>query len=80
MIYHPSHVPDLPAPIFNTPRRWALTSTAELSRLQTALTQCVELAGPDPAQELLTLVTGELDRRNTETTGSAQPATLRHRL
>lgn len=64
---------------------WPLLPSAELYRLQAALTECVELAGPDSAPELLTLVTDELERRteepahlprqNVPTIGAAQAGT-----
>lgn len=50
--------------IFGTFRRWPLVPSAELYRLQAALTQCVELAGSDAAHELLTLVSEELRQRS----------------
>ena len=53
--------------IFGTFRRWPLVPSIELSLLQTALTQCVELAGSASAHELLTCVTLELERRTAET-------------
>jgi hypothetical protein len=52
--------------IFGTFRRWPLVPSAELYRLQAALTQCVELAGSEAAHELLTLVTEELRQRSAE--------------
>lgn len=57
----------LPSSIFVTFRRWPLVPSAELYRLQGALTQCLELAGPDSDHKLLTLVTDELERRTAET-------------
>ena len=54
------------AQIFGTVRRWPLVPSAELCRLQAALTQCVELAGSGSAQELLLLVTEELRQRSAE--------------
>lgn len=56
-----------PSSIFGTLRRWPLMPSEELCRLQVALTQCVELAGPHSAHELLRLVTDELERRTAET-------------
>lgn len=53
--------------IFGTLRRWPLIPSVELCLLQAALTQCVELAGPESAHKLLTDVTVELDRRTAET-------------
>ncbi|MDP9981300.1 hypothetical protein J2W14_000680 [Pseudarthrobacter oxydans] len=53
--------------IFGTFRRWPLVSSFELCLLQAALTQCVELAGPESAHELLTDVAVELERRTAET-------------
>ncbi|MDP9984459.1 hypothetical protein J2W14_003884 [Pseudarthrobacter oxydans] len=50
--------------IFGTFRRWPLVPSAELYRLQAALTQCVELAGSEAAHELLTLVSEELRQRS----------------
>jgi hypothetical protein len=52
--------------IFGTFRRWPLVPSAELLRLQATLTQCVELAGPEAAHDLLTLVTQELQLRSAE--------------
>ena len=52
--------------IFGTFRRWPLVPSAELYRLQAALTQCVELAGSEAAHELLTLVSEELQQRSAE--------------
>jgi len=57
----------LPSPqIFGTFRRWPLVPSAELYRLQDALTQCVELAGSADAHDLLGLVTEELQQRREE--------------
>ena len=59
--------PDVPpSQIFGSFRRWPLLASAELYRLQAALTQCVELAGSEAADELLTLVTEELRQRSAE--------------
>jgi hypothetical protein len=41
--------------IFGTFRRWPLVPSAELHRLHSALTQCVEFVGFDTAHELLSL-------------------------
>ena len=65
VLAHDLHEPP-PSSIFGTFRRWPLVPSAELYRLQVALTQCVELAGPDAAHELLTDVTDELERRTAE--------------
>jgi hypothetical protein len=54
--------------IFAKFRRWPRVPSAELYRLRTALTKCVERAGSDSADELLTLVTHELERRTAGTT------------
>ena len=58
--------------IFGTFRRWPLVPSAELYRLQAALTQCVELAGSEAAHELLTLVTEELRQRSAEEPAEAR--------
>lgn len=52
--------------IFGTFRRWPLVPSDELLRLQATLTQCVELAGPEAADDLLRLVTQELQLRSAE--------------
>ena len=52
--------------IFGSFRRWPLVPSAELYRLQAALTQCVELAGSEAAHELLTLVSEELRQRSAD--------------
>lgn len=67
MTIHPQIPPGLPSPqIFGTFRRWPLVPSAELYRLQAALTQCVELAGSAAAQDLLGLVAEELQQRSAE--------------
>ncbi|WP_441417145.1 hypothetical protein [Arthrobacter sp. YAF16] len=43
--------------------RWPLVPAGVLYRLRAALSQCVELAGSETAHELLTLVSAELERR-----------------
>ena len=52
--------------IFGTFRRWPLVPSAELLRLHATLTQCVELAGPGAVDDLLRLVTLELQLRRAE--------------
>lgn len=52
--------------IFGTFRRWPLVPSAELYRLQSTLTQCVEVAGYEAAHDLLGLVTAELQQRSVE--------------
>ena len=65
--------PDVPSSqIFGTFRRWPLVPSAELYRLQAALTQCVELAGSEAADELLTLVTEELRQRSAKEPAEAR--------
>lgn len=54
--------------IFLTFRRWPRVPFAELYRLLAAVNQCVDLAGSESANELLTLVTNELGRRAAEPT------------
>ena len=64
-----------PAPgIFGTVRRWPLVPSAELYRLQAALTQGVELAGAVSGNELLALVSDELERRTAEPSHENAPA------
>ena len=60
------------AQIFGTFRRWPLVPSAELYRLQAALRQCVELAGSEAAEELLTLVAQELRQRSAEEPANAR--------
>ncbi|WP_427174620.1 hypothetical protein [Arthrobacter sp. 92] len=68
MTVYRREVHESPVPrVFVRFRRWPLVPSAELYRLQTILSQCVELAGSDSANELLTLVTDELERRTAET-------------
>ena len=69
----------VPSPqIFGTFRRWPLVPSAELYRLQAALTQCVELAGSEAAHKLLALVSEELRQRSakepSETRSPSGPA------
>lgn len=52
--------------VFVTFRRWPLVPSAELERLQSTLSQCVEMAGLESARELLLVVTDELQRRTEE--------------
>ena len=66
----PQDVPS--SQIFGTFRRWPLVPSAELYRLQAALTQCVELAGSEAAHELLRLVTQELQQRSEEEPADAR--------
>ena len=61
-----------PSQIFGTFRRWPLVPSDELLRLQTTLTQCVELAGPEAADDLLKLVTQELRLRGAEESPDAR--------
>ncbi|QYF90464.1 MULTISPECIES: hypothetical protein [Arthrobacter] len=46
--------------------RWPLVPSADLYRLQAALTRCADLEDSGSARELLLLVTDELERRTAE--------------
>lgn len=67
-VYHLNMHESPASRIFAKFRRWPRVPSAELYRLRTALTKCVERAGSDSAHELLTLVTHELERRTAGTT------------
>ncbi|MET3950383.1 hypothetical protein [Arthrobacter sp. UYEF36] len=66
----PQGVPS--AQIFGTFRRWPLLPSAELLRLQATLKQCFELDRSEAAQDLLRLVTQELQLRSVEEPADAR--------